>query len=268
MVPELRWADAPPVLTTWARANLSLRSARERTGAADGYLARGAAAVVISAPGGEIPAVVGAARGACVLVASVSSPEENRHLGVLAASPECGLGRGGLRSPSTHRAHLATLYDVGTTFLDVLGAPRPAEMGGPVVRPASAVSTATLVDHDRRAATSDRLRTPLSWLFVALTAVGAAVALRWRRARPAVAWALLAVRALRRDGLVDDVVRKGERALAVAAVIGSAVNDSGLLVGAAVTTVGWPALLAVDSVDPASAGARAEAAAGAGAGPG
>ncbi|HEX2193019.1 MAG TPA: hypothetical protein VHH09_07470, partial [Acidimicrobiales bacterium] len=92
--------------------------------------------------------------------------------------------------------------------------------------------------------------------------------------------------------LVDDVVRKGERALAtvthplalvvlvgvgavalarprlgrrpawaatawalaVAAVIGSAVNDSGLLVGAAVTAVGWPALLAVDSAEPAETG--------------
>jgi hypothetical protein len=39
-------------------------------------------------------------------------------------------------------------------------------------------------------------------------------------------------------------------ALLVAAVIGSAVNDSGLLVGAAVTAVGWPALLVVDAVRP------------------
>jgi hypothetical protein len=42
-------------------------------------------------------------------------------------------------------------------------------------------------------------------------------------------------------------------ALAAAAVIGSAVNDSGLLVGAAVVAVGWPALLALDAVDAAAA---------------
>ena len=290
VVPDLHWADAPPVLGTWARTNLSLRSARLRTGAADGYLslgkgrrsatppesglgpvlptddgglrlvdwdrlrahdrslrhggqlgtlghalaswgqpwtlvgsdlraaavaadrrgvvaraapggaaevaralAGGARAVVASAGRAEVPGVAEAAGGACVLVASVSSPDDNRHLGVLAASPACGLGDGGLRSPSTHQGDLATLYDVGVTFLDRLGAPRPPGMTGGVVRPSSPVSTATLVDHDRRAATSDRLRTPLSWLFVALTAVGAAVAVRWPRARPAVASALLAV---------------------------------------------------------------------------
>jgi len=34
-------------------------------------------------------------------------------------------------------------------------------------------------------------------------------------------------------------------ALVVAAVVGSMVNDSGLIVGAAVTAVAWPALVAV-----------------------
>ena len=289
VVPDLKWADAPPMLATWARANLSLRSARLRTGAADGYLSLGkgrrsatpttsgigpvvpsdgglrladwerlrdhdrslrqggelgtlghalsawgepwtfvgsdlrAAAVVAdrrgvvarAAPGGsaevgramaggaravvasarpdEVPAVVAAAGDTCVVVASVSSPDDNRHLGVLAASPPCGLGRGGLWSPSTHQGDLATLYDVGVTFLDRLGAPRPPGTSGGVVRPSSPVSVDTLVDRDRRAATSDRLRTPLSWVFVVLTALGAAVALRWRRSRPPVAWALLAV---------------------------------------------------------------------------
>jgi hypothetical protein len=50
--------------------------------------------------------------------------------------------------------------------------------------------------------------------------------LRGRPARSAIAWAL-----------------------GVAAVLGSAFNDSGLLVGAAVVAVGWPALLAVDAAD-------------------
>ena len=60
--------------------------------------------------------------------------------------------------------------------------------------------------------------------------------------------------------LVEELLFRGllqrsiaRRLGAVAAVIGSAVNDSGLLVGAAVTAVGWPALLAVDSVEPAEA---------------
>ena len=156
-------------------------------------LAGGAHAVVASARTEEVPAVVEAAGGSCVVVTSISSPDENRHLGVLAASPACGLGRGGLWSPSTHQDDLATLHDVGVTFLDRLGAPRPPGMSGAVVRPSPPVSTETLVDHDRRAATSDRLRTPLSLLFVALTAVAAATALRWRRARSWVAWVLLAV---------------------------------------------------------------------------
>ncbi|HWC11644.1 MAG TPA: hypothetical protein VG455_10510 [Acidimicrobiales bacterium] len=290
VVPELQWADAPPVLGTWARANLSLRSVRLRAGAPDGYLslgkgrrtaapsgtglgpveptgdgglrladwerlrrhdrslrqggtlgalghalaawgqpwtfvatdlraaavvadrrgvvaravvggppqvgealAGGAVAVVTAARADEIPEVVEAAGDACVLLTSVSSPDENRHLGVFAAAPACGLGRGGRASPSTHQAHLATLYDVGITFLDRLGAARPPGMSGSVVRPSAPVGVATLVDRDRRAATSDLLRTPFSWLFVGLTAVGAAVVLRRPRARPVIAWALLAV---------------------------------------------------------------------------
>ena len=62
----------------------------------------------------------------CTLVVSASTPDENRHLGVLAASPPCGLGTAGLASPSTHHDHLATLPDVSRTFLDLVGIARPA----------------------------------------------------------------------------------------------------------------------------------------------
>ena len=293
LVPELRWADAPPALHDWAKSNVSLRSVRPRADADDGYLtiskgARSAApsgtgvGPVVATPGGGLrvarwdelrrhdrslgysgePGALGdalarwgrpwalvaddpgaaaavadrqgvvarAERGgaaavarlleggaeavvaavprelvaevadagtgggaACVIVASVSSPEGNRHLGVLAASAGCGLGDAGLTSPATHQEHLNTILDVGPTFLAQLGIPRPGGMGGSAAEPSGPVSVADLVERDERVVAADRARTPLVWLFVALTAIGAAVALRWPRARPAVAYGLLAV---------------------------------------------------------------------------
>lgn len=289
LVPDLAWAGAPPLLDGWAKASLSVRSARARSGAADGYLtvgkggrsstpsggvgpvvatggegvrlaawnrltahdaslhyggelgtlgqalassnrswalvaadpaataaaadrrgfvaralaggasavgralAGGADALVVAVPAADVPAVVDAAGRACVVVASVSSPGLDRHLGVLATSPACGLGRAGLSSPSTHQAHLATLLDVPATFLSRLGVPRPPGLAGSVVRPSGPISVASLVERDRRAVTADGVRTPLVWFFVALTAMGAAVSLRWPRARPMVAWVLLSI---------------------------------------------------------------------------
>lgn len=293
LAPELHWADAPAVLDDWAKTSLSLRSARHRAGADDGYLTigkgarsgappatgvgpviatgegglrlerwdelrrhdrslgysgelgtlgealrrsgrpwalvaddvRGAAAVadrqgvvaraerggaaavarllsegteavVVAVPHDQIGSVLetAATGGAgCVVVASVSSPGRNRHLGVLAAAPGCGLGADGLTSPGTHQDHLNTLVDVGPTFLAQLGVPRPAGMGGSPAEPSAPVSVADLVGRDERVVAADGARTPLVWLFVALTGVGAAVALRRPAARPAVAYALLAV---------------------------------------------------------------------------
>ncbi len=294
LVPDLRWADAPPILDEWARASLSVRADRQRGDAADGYLtvgkgtrsatprpgsgvgpvvstgdggvrvvdwerlkaydattnysgalgamgqaltaadrrwalvstgpstvaaaaavadaqgvvpratdggapavnralADGADAVVVAVPAAEVPAAVRVAESACVVVASVSSPDADRHLGVLAASPPCRLGHAGLSSPSTQQAHLATLDDVAPTFLSRLDIPKPALMDGLVVRPSGSVSTTDLVDRDRRSFTADRMRTPLVWAFIALSALGAAIAVGWRRARPPVAWVLLAV---------------------------------------------------------------------------
>jgi len=156
-------------------------------------LADGADALVVAVPAPEVPAVVAAAEQGCVVVASVSSPEQNRHLGVLAASPPCELGQAGLSSPSTHQSHLATLLDVAPTFLSRLGVEPPETMRGSIVRPSPPISRAELVDRDRRAHTADGVRTRLVWLFVTLTAVGAVVAVRWRRSRAPVAWGLMAV---------------------------------------------------------------------------
>jgi hypothetical protein len=292
LVPELRWADAPPELGDWAKTSLSLRSAHPRADAADGYLSigkggRSAApgtgvgpvvptseggvrlarwedlrrhdrslgysgelgalgealarwgrpwalvaddpaaaaavadrrgvvpraepggatsveplltggtdAVVVAVPADQVGAVAsGAAAGGagCVVVASVSSPDRNRHLGVLATSPGCGLGQDGLTSPATHQEHLSTLVDVGPTFLAQLGVPRPAGMGGSPAEPSGPVSVADLVERDERVVVADRARAPFIWLFVLLHAAGAAVALRRRWFRPAVAYGLLAV---------------------------------------------------------------------------
>ncbi len=156
-------------------------------------LGDGADAVVAAVPAAEIPAVVSEAGSACVVVASVSSPDSDRHLGVLAASPACGLGEAGLSSPSTRQAHLATIDDVAPTFLSRAGAPRPATMDGSVVRPSGPVSVKGLIERDRRSFTADRMRTPLIWLFIGLSAVGALLAACFRRARPSVAWVLLAI---------------------------------------------------------------------------
>ncbi|MGI8777964.1 MAG: hypothetical protein ACR2LJ_11440 [Acidimicrobiales bacterium] len=195
-----RWA----LVTSGPRTSAAAAAVADRDGvvarASDGgapavglALSAGAEAVVVAVPAAEVASVVDAAGSACVVVASVSSPDADRHLGVLATSAECGLGRAGLSSPSTHQAHLATIDDVAPTFLSRLGVPQRRDMSGSVVRPSGPVSVTDLVERDRRSSTADRMRTPLVWLFIALSAVGALVAVSWPRARPAVAWVLLAV---------------------------------------------------------------------------
>ncbi|HEX7277585.1 MAG TPA: hypothetical protein VF244_09455, partial [Acidimicrobiales bacterium] len=150
-------------------------------------------ALFVAVPAAGLPAVLDRLAGTCTLVASASTPSSSRHLGVLAASPACGLGTAGLGSPSTHHAHLATLPDVSRTFLHLVGVATPSSVGGAVVTPAAAIGTDELVERDRRTWTADRSRTPFVWLFVLFHAVGAAVAVGWRRARTAVACVLLAV---------------------------------------------------------------------------
>lgn len=156
-------------------------------------LGEGARALVVGTPVAELPAVLAAAGPACVLVASVSTPKGGRHLGVLAASPACGLGDAGLKSSSIRQRHLATLQDVTPTYLALLRAPRPPGVSGAPVVPAPAVSRDALVDRDDRAFVADGVRSPLVWLLVALSAVGVAVSLCSPRSRTAVGYALLAV---------------------------------------------------------------------------
>jgi hypothetical protein len=129
----------------------------------------------------------------CTLVVSGSTPAGNRSLGVLAASNRCELGTAGLASPSTHRAHLATLPDVSATFLDVLGLPVPASVTGAPVTPTAGVDRSELVERGRRSWVADRARMVFVPLFVLLHAAGAVVAVRRRHARPLVAAILMAI---------------------------------------------------------------------------
>jgi hypothetical protein len=136
---------------------------------------------------GELGPALAARAGSCTLVASASTPGGNRRLGVLAASPECRLGRAGLGSESTHH-DLATLPDVTATFLGL------AEAAPTVPLTATpAVGRQALIDADARSRVADRSRTELVWLFVLLQLVGAVVAVRRPRSRPVVACVLLAV---------------------------------------------------------------------------
>lgn len=219
-------------------------------------VAGGANAVIVAAPAGDVLAVVGASGPACVIVASVSSPGQDSHLGVLAASPTCGLGWAGLSSPSTHQAHLATLLDVPVTFLSRLGIAPPPGMGGSVVRPSPAVSRSSLIERDRRAVAGDDVRGALTWIFVCLTAAGAAAALLWPPARPVVSWTLLAVPPASflvmlvpwwRWGLVGVLVAGGAIAAAIS-LVGAIVGRRhrrlgvGVLAGLAAAVVGVDAV--------------------------
>ena len=156
-------------------------------------MATAADGLVVAIPGAAVAEALRALDGTCTLVVSASTPDENRHLGVLAASAACGLGSAGLGSPSTHDDHLATLPDVSRTFLRLAGVAPPTSVGGGVVTATGAVDRQTLVERDRRTWTSDRSRTAFVWLFVVVHLIGAAVAVRWRRARTAVACVLLAI---------------------------------------------------------------------------
>lgn len=140
-----------------------------------------------------LPRVLDRLTGRCTLVVSASTPAENRHLGVFAAAPSCGLGVGGLTSASTHQDHLVTLPDITRTFLELVGAEGPASAPGHAARPTHDVDRIRLVERDRRTWTADAARPGLVWLFIALHAAGAAAVIRWPRARPVVCCTLLAV---------------------------------------------------------------------------
>jgi hypothetical protein len=150
-------------------------------------------AVFVAVPHWRLPETIDLLSGVCTLVVSASTPAGNRSLGVLAASNRCELGTAGLASPSTHRAHLATLPDVSATFLDLLGIPVPPSLTGGAVTSAAAVDRTYLVERGARSWTADRARMVFVPLFVVLHGIGAVVAVRRRRARPLVAAALMAI---------------------------------------------------------------------------
>lgn len=150
-------------------------------------------ALLVAIPHWRLPETIDVLGGVCTLVVSGSTPAGNRSLGVLAVSSRCELGAAGLASPSTHRAHLATLPDVSATFLDLLGLAVPASVTGAPVTPAAAVDRTDLVERGQRSWTADRARMVFVPLFVVLHGIGAVVAVRRRRARPFVAAALMAI---------------------------------------------------------------------------
>ena len=150
-------------------------------------------ALFAAVPHWRLPETIELLGGACTLVASGSTPAGNRSLGVLAVSSRCELGTAGLASPSTHRAHLATLPDVSATFLDLLGLTVPASVSGGAVTSAGAVDRTELLERGRRSFTADRARMVFVPVFVVLHGIGAVVAVRRRRARPLVAAALMAI---------------------------------------------------------------------------
>ncbi len=192
-----RWAlagDGGAAATTAADADGVLPPTYPGTPAGvEAALATGVDALIVAVPASRLPETLQVLGAGCTLVVSASTPDGGRHLGVLAASPGCGLGAAGLGSASTHDDHLATLPDVSRTFLHLVGVAPPASVGGAVVTPTASVSRQTLVGRDRKTWTSDRSRTPFVWLFVLFHLVGALVAVGWRRARTAVACVLLAV---------------------------------------------------------------------------
>ena len=150
-------------------------------------------ALFVAVPPAQLPETLEILGGVCTLVVSASTPAANRSLGVLAASSRCRLGTAGLASPSTHHAHLATLPDVSATILDLVGVAVPSSVTGAAVTPAAPVDRSYLVDRGRRSWTADRARMVFVPLFVILHALGAAVAVSRRRARPLVAAALMSI---------------------------------------------------------------------------
>jgi hypothetical protein len=129
----------------------------------------------------------------CTIVASVSSPPLYVHLGVFAASPECGLGTGGLVSPSTKQPNFVELVDVAPTVLDRAGLEVPSGMVGKPVRAAGAVSTAGLRAENLRSHYAMKAHDGFTWFFIIAVSIGAVIALVRRRLPLAVSATLAAL---------------------------------------------------------------------------
>jgi hypothetical protein len=129
----------------------------------------------------------------CTIVASVSTPPLYVHLGVFAASPECGLGNGGLVSPSTKQPNFVELVDVAPTVLDRAGLKVPSEMVGKPVQAAGPVTTAELRSENLRSHYAMKAHDGFTWFFIIVVSLGAIVALVRRRLPLAIAAGLAAL---------------------------------------------------------------------------
>ena len=148
--------------------------------------------VVVETAGADLDGLLATTTGNCRLIASGSLPVGESHLGAIAVSPECGLGRGSLTSPSTRQAGFVTLPDLAPTLLSLLGVAPPDVFEGGVIRAARPVSRPQLVDEDRRAAVSRDAGKPVTTVFGLAAACGLAGLVR-ERARLPLAAVLLAM---------------------------------------------------------------------------
>jgi hypothetical protein len=128
--------------------------------------------VIVEGGVADAERLVPAAAGACLVVASGSVPDDESHLGAIALSPECGLGRAGLDSPSTRQPGFVTLPDLAPTLLSLVGIVPPNAFEGGLIRSAQAVSRARLIEEDRRAAVAQDAGTPVTVLFLLAAAAG------------------------------------------------------------------------------------------------
>jgi hypothetical protein len=151
---------------------------------------RDAALVMVESPATDVDAVLQATAGACQLVVTGSLPDDESHLGVIAVSPECRLGGGGLTSPSTRRAGFVTLPDLAPTLLSLAGVAPPGIFEGGPVRSARALSRADLTAEDQRAALAEDAGPPFTMVFALAAALGFVGLIR-ERARPAMSALLL-----------------------------------------------------------------------------
>ena len=232
------------------------------TAEAAGAVAEGIALVAVETPLDSVIATVDGTATAsspgarpCQIVVSASAPADGQHLGLLAASPQCGLGRGQLDSSSTRQPGLVTMPDVTATVLSVTGVAVPSGMGT-VVRPSGQTTVARLIDLEHRSRVAGSAEKPFVFVFIAAALAGVATVRRRQRVRVAVAAFALALPTATLLIMVFPWWRHGVAGGVVALVVVSAViaagalvlvrGRSGLLVGAlGVTTV---AVVGLDAV--------------------
>jgi hypothetical protein len=170
---------------------------RARVGGAaevDAALAGGADLVIASTANPDtVPAFLAAAEDACVVVASSSSPQDRMHLGVFAASPQCGLGDAGLRSASTRKDGYVAVIDIAPTVLSLVGLPIPSTMIGKPVVPSDGATLGGLIEQDRVALRTIDAGPSFIACFITVFVAGALWALYKRRLPFTVAMWLSAV---------------------------------------------------------------------------